>query len=154
MEQLQVIENEVAAALVRIPLAEPLLAIKGMSILSVAGILGETGDLSGYAHGNALLRHAGLNLAEASSGKWKGQMSISKRGRPRLRHALFMATMALIMNDVSFKRQHEVNVKTKSMKPMRSVMKLCGKLARLLVAMAQSGEAYEPDRALPMKQVA
>ncbi|MEK5358215.1 hypothetical protein NYE41_31060 [Paenibacillus sp. FSL L8-0709] len=58
------------------------------------------------------------------------------------------------MNDVSFKRQHEMNVKTKSMKPMRSVMKLCGRLARLLVAMAQSGEAYEPDRALPMKQAA
>ncbi|MBM6996300.1 transposase [Paenibacillus sp. DXFW5] len=44
-------------------------------------MLGETGDLSSYAHGNALLQHAGLNLAEASSGKWKGQMSksISKR---------------------------------------------------------------------------
>ncbi|NBC68424.1 transposase [Paenibacillus sacheonensis] len=43
-------------------------------------------------------------------------MSLSKRGRPRLRHALFMATMALIMNDESFKRQQEINVKTKSMK--------------------------------------
>jgi len=154
MEQLHVIEDEVTAALARIPLAQPLLAIKGLSTLAVAGILGEAGDLSGYAHGNALLRHAGLNLAEASSGKWKGQMSISKRGRPRLRHALFMATMALILNDVAFKRQHEMNVKTKNMKPMRSVMKLCGKLARLLVAMAQSGEAYDPDRALPMKQAA
>ncbi|WP_141505296.1 IS110 family transposase [Paenibacillus luteus] len=154
MNQLQVIEDEVATALTRIPLAKPLLAIKGMNILSVAGILGEAGDLSGYAHGNALLRHAGLNLAEASSGKWKGQMSISKRGRPRLRHALFMATMALIMNDETFKRQHEVNVKTKSMKPMRSVMKLCGKLARILVSIARSGEAYEPNRVLPMKQIA
>ncbi|WP_141505306.1 IS110 family transposase [Paenibacillus luteus] len=153
MDQLQVIEDEVAGTLVRIPLAEPLMAIKGMSILSVAGILGEAGDLSGYAHGNALLRHAGLNLAE-SSGKWKGQMSISKRGRPRLRHALFMATMALIMNDETFKRQHDVNVKTKSMKPMRSVMKLCGKLARILVSIARSGEAYEPNRVLPMKQIA
>lgn len=28
---------------------------------------------------NALLRHAGLNLAEASSGKWKGQMSFVHR---------------------------------------------------------------------------
>ncbi|MBB6669301.1 transposase [Cohnella nanjingensis] len=64
-----------AAALARIPLAKPILAIKGMSTLAVAGILGEAGDLSGYAHGHALLRHAGLNLAEASSGKWKGQMS-------------------------------------------------------------------------------
>ncbi|ULO09854.1 hypothetical protein H1230_14430 [Paenibacillus sp. 19GGS1-52] len=53
-----------------------------------------------------------------------------------------------------FKRHHEVNVKTKSMKPMRSVRKLCGKLARLLVAMAQSGEAYEPDGNLPVKQAA
>ncbi|WP_138756599.1 transposase, partial [Paenibacillus sinopodophylli] len=69
MEQLQVIEAEVAAALAQIPLAKPLLAMKGMSTLSVASILGEAGDLSGYAHGNALLRHAGLNLAEASSGK-------------------------------------------------------------------------------------
>ncbi|WP_262985647.1 transposase [Paenibacillus sp. PL91] len=115
MEQLQVIEDEVSTALVRIPLAKPLLAMKGMSILSVAGILGEAGDLSGYAHGNAfgnaLLRHAGLNLAEASSGKWKGQMSISKRGRPRLRNALIMATMGLIMNDETFKRQHEVDCK-------------------------------------------
>jgi len=62
--------------------------------------------------------------------------------------------MALILNDESFKRQHEMNVMTESMKPMRSVMKLCGKLAHLLVAMAQSGEAYEPKRTLPLKQTA
>jgi transposase len=59
------------------------LPIKGISVISLAGILGEAGDLSGFAHGNALLRHAGLNLAEASSGKWTGQMKISKRGRSR-----------------------------------------------------------------------
>jgi transposase len=153
-EQLQVIEKELAVTLKRIPLATPMLAMKGISVLSVAGILGEAGDLSGYSHGNALLRHAGLNLAEASSGKWNGQMSLSKRGRPRLRHVLFMATMALILNDETFKRLHEANVKSKNMKPIRSVMKLVGKLARILVAMARSGDAYEPNRALPMKQVA
>ncbi|PRX65051.1 hypothetical protein B0G52_1181, partial [Cohnella sp. SGD-V74] len=47
MEQLQVIENEVTAALAKIPFTKPLLEIKGLSILSVAGILGEAGDLSG-----------------------------------------------------------------------------------------------------------
>ncbi|MEK3886662.1 transposase [Bacillus sp. FSL K6-3431] len=46
--------------------------IKGISEISIAGILGEAGDLSGFSHGNSLLRHAGLHLAEASSGKWKG----------------------------------------------------------------------------------
>jgi hypothetical protein len=65
--------------------------------------LGEAGDLSGFVHGNALLRHAGLNLAEASSGKWTGQMKISKRRRSRLRRFLFMATMSLVKNNSEVK---------------------------------------------------
>lgn len=43
-----------------------------MSAISVAGILGSPAISVGTAHGNALLRHAGLNLEEASSGKWQG----------------------------------------------------------------------------------
>ncbi|GKS12421.1 hypothetical protein YDYSY3_34210 [Paenibacillus chitinolyticus] len=49
-----------------------MLAVKGISAISLAGILGEAGDLSGFVHGNALLRHAGLNLTEASLGKRTG----------------------------------------------------------------------------------
>ncbi|WP_260289042.1 IS110 family transposase, partial [Peribacillus aracenensis] len=93
----------------------------------------EAGDLSGFAHGNALLRHAGLHLAEASSGKWKGQIVLSKRGRSRLRRYLFLATMSLVMNNPEFKALHSNNVKVKKIKKMKSIMKLCGKLARILV---------------------
>ena len=32
------------------------------------------------------------------------------------------------------------------MKKMKSIMKLCGKLARILVGMARSGEAYNPHK--------
>ena len=88
------------------PIAGKILAIKGISAISLAGILGESGDLSGFAHGNALLRHAGLNLTEASSGKWTGQMKISKRGRSRLRRFIFMMTMSLVMNNREFKAMH------------------------------------------------
>ena len=76
--QLQIIEQEILTVLERISIAKQMLSIKGISAISVAGILGESGDLSGYVHGNALLRHAGLNLSEASSGKWRGQMVLSK----------------------------------------------------------------------------
>ncbi|WP_156417406.1 transposase, partial [Paenibacillus etheri] len=76
---------------------QKLLTIRGVNVTSLAGVLGETGDLSGYAHGNALLRHAGLNLAEASSGKWRGKMVLSKRGRPRLRRFLYLMTMCMVM---------------------------------------------------------
>jgi transposase len=153
-EQLKDVENEIISVLERIPFAKSMLAIKGISAISLAGILGEAGDLSGFVHGNALLRHAGLNLAEASSGKWTGQMVISKRGRSRLRRFLFMATMSLVMNNSEFQAMHSHNVEVKKMKKMRSIMKLCGKLARILVGMARSGQAYTPHKTLPLQQAA
>ncbi|MET3321748.1 UNVERIFIED_ORG: transposase [Peribacillus simplex] len=67
--QLERMTQEVTNVLEQIPFVKQILAIKGISAISLAGILGEDGDLSGFAHGNALLRHAGLHLAEASSGK-------------------------------------------------------------------------------------
>ena len=101
--------------------------MKGISDISLAGILGEAGDLSGFSHGNSLLRHAGLHLAEASSGKWKGKIVLSKRGRSRLRRFLYLATMSLVMNNPEFKAIHSHNVKVKKMKKMKSIMKLIGK---------------------------
>jgi transposase len=152
--QLKTVETEIIAVLDRIPFAKSMLAVKGISAISLAGILGEAGDLSGFVHGNALLRHAGLNLAEASSGKWTGQMKISKRGRSRLRRFIFMMTMSLVANNSEFKTMHAYNVQVKKMKKMRSIMKLCGKLARILVGMARRGEAYNPPKTMPIQLVA
>jgi transposase len=152
--QLEDVEKEVIVVLHRIPYAEHMLAIKGINAISLAGILGESGDLSGFAHGNALLRHAGLNLTEASSGKWRGQIVLSKRGRSRLRRFLFMATMSLLMNNGEFKAMHKHNVSVKKMKKMKSVMKLCAKLARILVGMARNDSAYIPQKTLPLAQAA
>lgn len=145
-KQLQRIEDEAKAALERIPYTGRILAISGISAIALAGILGESGNLSGYAHGNALLRHAGLNLTEASSGKWKGQMALSKRGRPRLRHFLYLMTMCMVMSNQEFKALHQYNVQVKKIKKMKSIMKLCGKLARLLVGLARGEEAYNPEK--------
>jgi transposase len=144
--QLERVEREVTNVLKPITFANKLLAIKGISEISLAGILGEAGDLSGFAHGNSLLRHAGLHLAEASSGKWKGQIVLSKRGRSRLRRFLYVATMSLIMNNPEFKALHAHNVKVKKIKKMKSIMKLVRKFARILVGMARSNKSYCPDK--------
>ncbi|MET3322683.1 UNVERIFIED_ORG: transposase [Peribacillus simplex] len=152
--QLERVEQEVTNVLQQIPFAKKLLAIKGISEISLAGILGEAGDLSGFAHGNSLLRHAGLHLSEASSGKWKGQIVISKRGRSRLRRFLYLATMSLVMNNPEFKELHANNVKVKKIKKMKSIMKLCGKLARLFVGIAKRNESYSPEKLHPLTTLA
>ncbi|WP_258833473.1 IS110 family transposase [Peribacillus frigoritolerans] len=151
--QLERVEQEVKDVLKQIPFAKKLLAIKGISEISLAGILGEAGDLSGFSHGNSLLRHAGLHLAEASSGKWKGQIVISKRGRSRLRRFLYLATMSLVMNNTEFRAIHSHNVKVKKMKKMKSIMKLVGKLARIFVGIARRNEAYCADKVQPITEL-
>ncbi|MBT2736554.1 IS110 family transposase [Bacillus sp. ISL-7] len=144
--QLERVEQQVKEVLNKIPFAKKLLTIKGISEISLAGILGESGDLSGFSHGNSLLRHAGLHLSEASSGKWKGQIVISKRGRSRLRRFLYLATMSLVMNNPEFKAVHSHNVKVKKIKKMKSIMKLIGKLARIFVGIARRNESYCPSK--------
>ncbi|WP_148359128.1 IS110 family transposase [Peribacillus simplex] len=151
--QLERVEQEVKDVLKQIPFAKKLLAIKGISEISLAGILGEAGDLSGFSHGNSLLRHAGLHLAEASSGKWKGQIVISKRGRSRLRRFLYLATMSLVMNNTEFRAIHTHNVKVKKMKKMKSIMKLVGKLARIFVGIARRNESYCADKVQPITEL-
>ncbi|MGG1676986.1 IS110 family transposase [Neobacillus sp. NRS-1170] len=146
VKQLERVEQQVKEVLYTIPFAKKLLMIKGISEISLAGILGESGDLSGFSHGNSLLRHAGLHLAEASSGKWKGQIVISKRGRSRLRRFLYLATMSLVMNNPEFKALHSHNVKVKKLKKMKSIMKLIGKLARIFVGIARRNESYYPNK--------
>ncbi|MBT2739371.1 IS110 family transposase [Bacillus sp. ISL-77] len=152
--QLERVEKQVTEVLKQIPYANQLLTIKGISEISLAGILGEAGDLSGFAHGNSLLRHAGLHLAEASSGKWKGQIVISKRGRSRLRRFLYLATMSLVMNNPEFKALHTSNVKVKKIKKMKSIMKLVGKLARIFVGIAKRNESYCPEKLHPLTSLA
>ncbi|MCM3677417.1 IS110 family transposase [Peribacillus simplex] len=152
--QLERVEQEVTNVLQQIPFAKKLLAIKGISEISLAGILGEAGDLSGFAHGNSLLRHAGLQLYEASSGKWKGQIVISKRGRSRLRRFLYLATMSLVMNNPEFKALHANNVRVKKIKKMKSIMKLVGKLARVFVGIAKRNESYSPEKLQPFSALA
>jgi transposase len=152
--QLERVEEQVTEVLKQIPYANHLLTIKGISEISLAGILGEAGDLSGFAHGNSLLRHAGLHLAEASSGKWKGQIVISKRGRSRLRRFLYLATMSLVMNNPEFKAIHTLNVKVKKIKKMKSIMKLVGKLARIFVGIAKRNESYCPKKLQPLTSLA
>ncbi|WHY88151.1 IS110 family transposase [Neobacillus novalis] len=152
--QLERVEKEVTEVLKKIPFAKKLLAIKGISEIALGGILGEAGDLSGFAHGNSLLRHAGLHLAEASSGKWKGQIVLSKRGRSRLRRFLYLATMSLVMNNPDFKELHSNNVNVKKMKKMKSIMKLINKFARILVGMARKNESYSSDKVKPLISMA
>ncbi|WP_249898139.1 IS110 family transposase [Paenibacillus sp. PK3_47] len=72
-------DEAIQSVLTEIPLAEQLRSICGLGNMTLAAVLASAGDLRLYAHGKQLLRRAGLNLAECTSGKFKGQIKLSKR---------------------------------------------------------------------------
>ncbi|NOU75701.1 IS110 family transposase [Paenibacillus sp. LMG 31458] len=147
VEMLGDVQKQILAILSEIPIASLLRSIKGLGPIFVAAILAGAGDLRQYTHGRQFLRKAGLNLAESTSGKRKGQIVISKRGDSTLRKYLFLATTQLIGVNPVFQKLHEYNVKVKHMKKQRSVFKLLGKVARILISIVQKGETFSPEKA-------
>ncbi|MDQ0896822.1 IS110 family transposase [Paenibacillus sp. V4I7] len=123
----------------------------GTSVPATAAILAFGGDLRKLSHGNQLLRKAGLNLAERSSGKYKGQIKLTKRGNSLLRKHLYFTVFHLLSFNEAFQAMHTHNTEVKRMTKMQSMMKLIGKLARMLVAMAREGQSFSMDKAqLPL----
>ena len=71
------------AVLDELGLTELVTSIDGVSALSGAVILAETGDPPRFTSGRAVVKHAGLNPSEHTSATINGQTRISRRGRPR-----------------------------------------------------------------------
>lgn len=153
--QIEEIMKEVMLILENIPGTAQMLSVPGVGVITVAGFLAEVGDLNHYDHGQQIIRLAGLNLKENSSGKRKGKTGISKRGRSRLRALLFRAVMPLVAKNEAFQALH-MYYTTRSQNPLKkkqSLIALCGKLIRVLYTLGTKQRQYNVDEMLgPVKQ--
>jgi len=114
---------------------------------SAARILGETGPLTDFASGQAVLKHAGLNLYASSSGKRTPERvcyRITKRGRSRLRHVLFFAALRLVQRGGIFHAYYRRLVDDNGVIKVRAVVAVMRKLLRVLTALARDHAAYDP----------
>jgi transposase len=81
-------------------------SIPGVSALSVAAILAETGDPSRFTTARAMVKHAGLAPSENSSGNHVGDTKISRRGRPMLRLAAWRAVWGALCHNPVYAARH------------------------------------------------
>ena len=119
----------------QIPMAEKLMEIKGVGIKTVSGFLAEVGDITRFSSPKELQKLAGLALIENSSGKHKGQTTISRRGRKRLRYLLFEVAMSLVGKNSEFGalRHYYTTRKVNPLKKMQSLMAVAAKLIRVFL---------------------
>lgn len=134
----------------QIPMAEKLLEIKGVGIKTVSGFLAEVGDITRFNTPKELQKLAGLALVENSSGKHKGETTISKRGRKRLRYLLFEVAMSLVGKNSEFASLHYYYTTRKNnpLKKMQSLMVIACKVIRVFYAMLTKGVDYDPIKML------
>lgn len=146
MTQLNSIMEEIESLCKKIPESEQLLAIKGIGLITVAGFLAEVGDVRRFESPRQIQKLAGLSLIENSSGKHKGQTTISKRGRSKLRAVLFNAAIPLIATNPEFKALHKYYT-TRAQNPLKrkqSVIAISCKLIRVFFAILTKGVTYDP----------
>lgn len=138
------VEAAQRAALEEVPYAKLLLTVPHLGPVTVATLLGETGDLRQYRNAEMVIKMAGFNLYTISSGAFRGKTRITKRGRPMLRRYLFLAACRLSRQGAPLHSFHS-RLTSRMAKP-QVVVGSCRKLLRLLVAMVRDGKPYETGR--------
>jgi transposase len=141
-DELRLIEERLQEALSKVPYASSLLSIPGMGPISLAILLGEAGDMLRYRRAEEVIKLAGLNLYEISSGKHNGQRHITKRGRALLRKCLFFAALRMVKKGGAFRGDYCRLTEINGMQKTKAIVALSRKLLRVLFALVRDGAAY------------
>jgi transposase len=99
-------EQRMTAVLEELGLAQLVASIPGVSALTGAMILAESGDPRRFSSARALVKHAGLNPSERTSATINGQTRISRRGRPGLRAAAWRAAWGAMPHNGVLQARH------------------------------------------------
>lgn len=144
------LEKKLEAIVMTIPGAVNFLEIKGIGIKTVAGFFAEVGDITRFTHCKQIIKLAGLNIRENSSGDHKGQTTITKRGRSRLRALLFRAILPMTAKNEEFNGLHKYYTTRKEnpLKKMQSLVVLCCKLIKVVYKLVTEDVKYDPKKML------
>jgi transposase len=143
-EEIATIEKELTKVLAQIPYVPQLLSIPGVGKISSAVILGEVGDLRHYHKAEELIKLAGLNLFEISSGSHQGRRHISKRGCPLLRKCLFFAALRTVKTGGAFRAVYVRLTQVNRMQKTKALVAISRKLLLLVFALVRDDVAYQP----------
>ncbi|HEX8008045.1 MAG TPA: IS110 family transposase [Trebonia sp.] len=138
-------EKRMVTVLGELGLAELAASIDGVSALSAAVILAETGDLARFASGRAVVKHAGLNPAEHTSATISGQTRISRRGRPGLRAAAWRAVWGALRHNTVLRARyaHLTSRDANRLADGQARIACAAALLRWLWAVITTGQAWD-----------
>jgi transposase len=127
-------------------LTELVTSIPGLSAVGAAAILAESGDVTRFDSGRALVKHAGLCPRENSSGTYAGKTTISGRGRPLLRVAAWRAVWGALPHNPVLADRH-AHLTGRAVNPLSDAqarIAVAGSLLRQLFVVVTTRTAWNP----------
>lgn len=138
------LEEQMIVYLEQIPYSHSILSVKGIGNITVAGLIGEVGDFNKFKTISEVMKLAGLDLFEISSGKHKGGHRISKRGRALMRKLLFFAAINAVKSHGIMHARYKQMLDNGTPK-MKALIAVSRKLLRIIFALARDNAKYDED---------
>jgi transposase len=138
------LEKKMADYLDQIPYSGSLLSVKGIGVITVAGLIGEVGDFRKFRTISEMMKLAGLDLYEVSSGQHQGQRHISKRGRSLMRKLLFFAAINAVKSNGIMHEPYQ-QMLDRGMPKVKALIAISRKVLRIIFALARDNVEYVKD---------
>lgn len=135
------LEAEMTHQLEKIAYSHLLLSLKGVGLVTVAGLIGEVADFTHFKTNKELLKLAGLDLFEISSGKHQGKRRISKRGRSLLRKLLYFAALNTVRKGGIMHETYQKHL-AKGMPRTKALVAIARKLLGIMLALVRTQNQY------------
>ena len=159
VKHLELIENEMEKQLQKTGYLEVLTSIPGVGIVSASSFLGEIGNPKRFSNPQQIVRLAGYNLVENSSGLHKSKTSISKRGRKNLRSILYKMALVLVCKNKEMKTLYNY-LRTREKNPLKqkqALVVIAEKAVRVMFNLMINRNNYAETKVLGefrLKQIA
>jgi len=113
---------------------------------TIAVLRAELGDVTRFRRIEQAVAYVGLDLQVRQSGKWKGQVKLSKRGSGRVRAVLYLAALrSLTRQDSPFAAYYHRLV-ARCLKGCEALMAVMRKMLVIAAYLLRTGEDYDPTR--------
>ena len=142
-------EQEMDRHLDQIPYSGSILSIKGIGKVTAAGLIGEVGDFRKFRTIAEVLKLAGLDLFEVSSGQHQGKRHISKRGRAFLRKLLYFAALGMVRKKGIMYATYQRHLEKGMAKP-KALIAIARKVLGLVFALVRNHSTYHVNYENPV----
>jgi len=138
------LEKQMGDYLEKIPYSHSILSINGIGNVTTAGLIGEVGDFRKFKTISEVLKLAGLDLYEISSGAHQGCRRISKRGRALMRKLLYFAAINTTRKNGILHGPYQRHL-AKGMPRIKALMAIARKLIGIIFALVRDHSNYIAD---------